>query len=66
MSKRGDLLKAFSEKNISIDTMLQCSGRMKNMTDKQKEECASQMLSVLNRSKDEQSFISAMKNMNLI
>lgn len=66
MSKCGELLKALSERKISGNTRIQCSEPMRSMTDQQKEIRAGQILSILNRSKDEQSFISAMKNMNLI
>jgi len=66
MSKCGELLKTLSERKISGNTRVLCSDPMRNMTDQQKEIRAGQILSILNRSKDEQSFISAMKNMNLI
>ncbi len=60
------MLKGFSEKMLSATTQLKVSEMFTGMTDQQKEIRAGQILSILNRSKDEQSFISAMKNMNLI
>ena len=60
------MLKGFSEKMLSATTQLKGSEMFTGMTDQQKEIRAGQILSILNRSKDEQSFISAMKNMNLI
>ena len=66
MSKRGELLKKFSEKGLSASTMLLCSGAMKNMTDKSKEESAGRILTILNESRDEQTFIESLRSANII
>lgn len=61
MSKRGELLRMFSEKRITGNTRVKASEKLANMTDKQKEEKAGQMLTLLQESKTEQEFISKME-----
>ena len=66
MEKRGRLLKVFSEKGFSMNTRKRVSETMRNMTDKQKEERAGQILTILQNSKDEQSFLLDIERLKMI
>ena len=66
MSKCGELLKILSEKKISGNTRVLCSDPLRGMTDKQKEETADRILTILNESKDEQEFITNLKAQRII
>ena len=63
MSKRGELLKTLLVREISFPTLQRASEKLRGMTDKQKEEKAGQILTMLNNSKDEEAFISELKKL---
>ena len=66
MSTRGQLLRAFLDRDLSKNTQLQISATLRNMTDQQKEERAGQILTILQNSKDEQSFLLDMERLKMI
>ena len=60
MSKRGELLKMYSERGFSFDAMQKTGELLSDMTDSMKEEKAAQIFAILQESETEQDFISKM------
>ncbi len=63
MIKRARLLKEFSVRKLSASTQMKASEKFLDMTDQQKEERASQMLTLLKESRTEQEFISKIEKL---
>lgn len=57
MSKRGELLKAMSEKGLTWETRLRCSGMFPRLSEGEKENLAGRLVDLLDACETEEEFV---------